>query len=49
MMVYASSQAQAKGVAPTTSREENHTEAAVARAPKALPLPIVDGVDKMYH
>jgi hypothetical protein len=49
MMDYASTQAQAKGVASTSSRDECHTEAATTRTPKASPPPTVDGVDKMYR
>jgi hypothetical protein len=49
MMDFASTLAHAKGLAPAASREEGRAEAAAARPPKALPLPTVDGVDKMYH
>jgi hypothetical protein len=48
MMDFTSTQARAKGVAPTTSCEESHTEAVAARPLKASPPPTVDGVDKMY-
>jgi hypothetical protein len=48
MMDYASTQARAKGVVPNANHEEGHTEAAVARRPKASPLPTIDRVDKMY-
>jgi hypothetical protein len=49
MMDYASTQAQAKGMAPTASHEEGHTKATIARPLKASPLPTTDEVDKMYH
>jgi hypothetical protein len=39
MMDFASTQAQAKGVAPTAIREEGHTEAVATRPPKASPPP----------
>jgi hypothetical protein len=49
MMDFASTQARGKGVTPTASREEGHTEVAVASPPKASPLPTADGVDKMHR
>jgi hypothetical protein len=49
MIDFACTQAQAKGVAPTASREEGHTEAAAARPPKASPPPTAVSVDKMYR
>jgi hypothetical protein len=49
MVHFASTQAQAKGVAPTVSSEEGYTEAAMSRPPKSSPLPTADGADKMYH
>jgi hypothetical protein len=45
---YVGTPARTKGVAPTASHVEGHTEAAIARPPKALPPPTTDGVDKMY-
>jgi hypothetical protein len=48
MMDYASTQARAKGVAPTANHERSHTEAIVARSSKASPPPSADRVDKMY-
>jgi hypothetical protein len=39
MMDFASTQVQAKGVAPTAIREEGHTEAVATRPPKASPPP----------
>jgi hypothetical protein len=36
MMDFASTHARAKGVAPITSREEGHTEAASASLPESL-------------
>jgi hypothetical protein len=49
MMDFTSTPARTKGVAPTVSLEEGHTESAAARSPKASPLPTTDGVEKMYH
>jgi hypothetical protein len=45
----ASTQARAKGVAPTASCEEGHTEAAAARPPKASPPPTANEVDNRYN
>jgi hypothetical protein len=47
MRDYACTQAQDKGVPPTTSHEEGHTKATKNRPPKALPLPTADGMDKV--
>jgi hypothetical protein len=49
MMDFASSPARTKGVPPAASHEEGRGDAAVARPPKAPPLPTTDGVDKMYR
>jgi hypothetical protein len=48
MMDFASTQSRAKEVAPTTSCEEGHTKADVARTPKGSHPPTADEVDKMY-
>jgi hypothetical protein len=45
----AATQAQAKGVAPSTSHEVGQTVAAVATPLNALPPPFADGVDRLYH
>jgi hypothetical protein len=47
-MDFASTQARAKGVTPTATCEEGHTEAVAASPPKASPPPTADGVDRMY-
>jgi hypothetical protein len=47
MMDFSSMEARAKGVAPTASREEGHSEATVAKPLKASPPPTTDGVDRM--
>jgi hypothetical protein len=48
MMDFASTRAQAKEVAPSTSCEGDQTEATMAK-PASTPPPLtVDGVDKMY-
>jgi hypothetical protein len=43
MMDFASTQARAKGVTPTASREEGHTEAATARPQKPHLRPLLMG------
>jgi hypothetical protein len=48
-MDYASNQAQAKRMSPTASHDGGHTEAAVARHPKASPPPTTDVADNMYN
>jgi hypothetical protein len=49
MVDFASTQAQAKEVAPSANREGDQTEAAVAKPPSTSPPLITNGVDKMYH
>jgi hypothetical protein len=48
MVDFASTQAQAKEVAPSTSREGGQTEAAAAKPLSTSPPFTTDGVDKMY-
>jgi hypothetical protein len=49
MVGYASTQAQAKKMAPPASRGEAQDEAAVAKSPSAPPPLTADGVDRMYN
>jgi hypothetical protein len=49
MVDFASTQAQAKEVAPSANREGDQTEAAAAKPPSTSPPLIINGVDKMYH
>jgi hypothetical protein len=52
MVDLTTTQAQAKGVTPSTNRAGGgggETEAAVAKPPNALPPPTTDGVDMLYH
>jgi hypothetical protein len=49
MMDFASTHAQAKEVAPSSSHDGGPTEAAAAKPTSTSPLPIADGVDKLYH
>jgi hypothetical protein len=46
---FTSTQARAKEVAPSASREGNPTEAAVAKPPSTSPPLSIDGVHKMYR
>jgi hypothetical protein len=48
MMDFASTQARPKGVTPTASHEEGHTESAMASPSRASPPPTTDEVDRMY-
>jgi hypothetical protein len=49
MVDFASTQAQAKEVAPSANREGDQTEATVAKPPSTSPPLTTNGVDKMYH
>jgi hypothetical protein len=48
-VVLTTTQAQAKGAAPSTSREGDQTVAIVATPINVLPPPSTDGVDKLYR
>jgi hypothetical protein len=49
MVDYTSTQARAKGVAPSSSREGSQDRTAAAEPLNASSPPTVDGVDMLYH
>jgi hypothetical protein len=49
MVYFASTQARAKGLVPSTSHEGGQTETAVAKPPNTSPPPIANGMDRLYH
>jgi hypothetical protein len=49
MVDLATTQAQAKGVAPSTTHEGGQIEAAAAKHLNALPPPSTNGVDRLYR
>jgi hypothetical protein len=49
MVDFASTQARAKEVGPSTSYEGGQTEATVAKTPSTSPPLTANGVDMMYH
>jgi hypothetical protein len=49
MVDLTTTEAQAKGVAPSANRMEGQIEAAAAKPLNVLPPPSVDGADRLYH
>jgi hypothetical protein len=49
MVDFTTTQARARGAAPSANREGGQTEAAATKTPLALPSPTIDGVDRMYR
>jgi hypothetical protein len=49
MVDFTTTQAWAKGEAPSANREGGQTGAAATKTPSALPSPTIDRVDRMYH